>query len=112
MNRPKFLRHYANGMQLRVEQIGPDLWCGAAYRGAIPAEILNKPEPKYLWDVFTALTEASVKQAAMATMDTLEPEGLWVDLSEVRDEVWARTLAELGFPGCPPREGMERWAGF
>jgi hypothetical protein len=112
MDRPKFLRHYANGEQLRVEQIGPHLWSGAVYRGVIAAELLDTPEPKHIWDVFTALTVEAAKHGSEVTVEGLQQDGPWVDLSDMRDEDWETALAERRFPGYPPREGMERWSGF
>jgi hypothetical protein len=115
MDRPKFLRHCANGVQLRVEQIGPNLWGGAVYIGLFPGEILGTPEPRHQWDVFTALREDDAKDGAMATIQRLGCDGgdeSWRVLSDVTDAVWADSLSALGFPGYPEREGMERWSGF
>jgi hypothetical protein len=105
--RPKFLRHYGP-LQLRVEQIGPDLWVGLIYLGAWPG----------WWDPFTALTEEAAKRGALATAFNRfgpAPEGsddYWRSLSDIPDADWAITLASLGFPGYPAREGMQRWDGF
>jgi hypothetical protein len=104
--------HYADGVQLRVEQIGPNLWSGAVYLGMIPEEFLNIPGPRRRWHVFTALTEEAAKRQTMTTVNTLQPEGPWVDLCDMPEEDWARGLAERGFPGYLAREGMERWSGF
>jgi hypothetical protein len=112
MDRPKFLRHYANGVELRVEQIGPNLWSGAVYLGVIPGEFLNPQGHGYRWHVFAALTEEEAKRETMATVRTLQPDRPWVDLCDMPDEDWARGLAERGFPGYLHREGMERWSGF
>jgi hypothetical protein len=112
MDRPKFLRRYANGVQLRVEQIGPNLWSGAVYLGAIPAEFFDTPGHRRRWHVFTALTEEAAKRQTMTTVNTLQPEGPWVALFHMTDQDWARDLAELGFPGHLTREGVERWNGF
>lgn len=95
MDRPKFLRNYADGVRLRVEQIRPDLWVGTVVYGPMA-------EPQYPWDVFTALTEESAKRSAMATVQSLLPDKgdrPWLDLSDEPDEDWARSLADRGFPG-------------
>jgi hypothetical protein len=108
-NRPKFLRFCADGVQLRVEQIGPDLW-----GGAMCDERLSTPR----WERFTALTEDAAKHGAMATADfRLGPPAAnadknWRDLSDIAEQSWLEALQRLGFPGYPEREGMERWEGF
>lgn len=118
-NRPKFLRYYG-GLQLRVEQIGPDLWVGSIYIGCLPPTPTHgSDEPMHLWDPpFTSLTEEDTKRAALATAFHRigpAPKGSdeeWRCLSDIADEDWSRTLRDLGFPGYPAREGMERWSGF
>jgi len=115
-NRPKFLRHYASPVELRVEQIGPNLWCCSVYRGTLAIESPAGTTRSHLWDApVTTLTEESAKQTVMAAVQDLrpsEPPEKWRDLSDVPEESWQSVLAERKFSGYPPREGMERWTGF
>ena len=115
-NRPKFLRHYGRPVELRVEQIGPDLWCGSVYRGTVAIEGPSGTTFGHIWDAsFTALTEESTKHAVMAMVRNLRPDEPiedWRDLSDVSEESWKRVLTERNFPKYPEREGMESWTGF
>jgi hypothetical protein len=118
-DRPKFLRHYGS-LQLRVEQIGPDLWVGSVYLGLHPQRTPDGSElSAHFWErPFTDLTEECAKRDALATAhyrigpapDGSDPE--WRCLSDISEENWLSTLKRLGFPGYPEREGMERWSGF
>ena len=110
--RAKFLRHYGP-LQLRVEQIGPQLWAGSVCV-AVPQQLPSgEIELLHSWERFTDLTEEAAKRDAMATAQHNigpAPEGSdneWRCLSDMPDEDWSRTLHRLGFPGYPEREGME-----
>jgi hypothetical protein len=104
-NRPKFLRHYGRPVELRVEQIGPNLWCGSVYRGAVAIKTSGGTSWIYHWDdLFTALTEESDKHAVMAMVQNLRPEEPieeWCDLSDVSEESWKRVLTDRDFPSYP-----------
>ena len=115
-NRPKFLRHYGSPVELRVEQIGPNLWGGSVYRGILTIEVLGATTSTHLWDSrFTALTRENAKDATMAMVQNVhpsEPVQEWRDLSDLSEESWKKALEDREFPGYPPREGMERWPGL
>src|SRR5580700_675441 len=73
-NRPKFLRHYGRPVELRVKQIGPNLWCGSVYRGAVAIKTSSGTSWIYHWDdLFIALTEESAKHAVMVMAQNLRP---------------------------------------
>ena len=111
MPRAKFFRHYGP-CQLRVEQIGPDLWHGAVYE--------RWPLPN--WERFTCLNEACAKQCAVVTaknrlerrrLDETEMiESQWFDDSDRADAEWTKEIAALGFPGYVDRDGMEMFASL
>jgi hypothetical protein len=105
---------FRKGAELRVEQIGPDLWVGAIYYGLFDPDIPGI-EPTHQWATFTALSEDAAKNGAIATVSRLagtDENGEWRNLSDISDADWKRRLDGYGFPGYPKRDGMERWGGF
>src|SRR6478752_4683260 len=114
-NRPKFLRHYSSEVQLRVEQIGPDLWGGAMCDGRwVVDSALQSPR----WHVFTELSEKIAKRSAMAmAFNIIGPAFIdsdkdWRCLSNMPDEEWFKSMNALGFTEYVGHEGIERWDGF
>jgi hypothetical protein len=115
-NRPKFLKRCTNGVELMVEQIGPDQWCEWVYRGAYTVTVNDVATRRHRYDrPSPARTEQTAKEHAMAGVTkqaTDETNQGWVDLSELSEEDWQERLRERGFPGYPPSDGTERWPGF
>lgn len=111
-DRPKFFRHCGNGIELRVEQIGPNQWGWSVYHHwllALPeGERIREP-----WRVFTTSSEEAAKREAMRVAEVLprsdEADEAWRDQSDMSERDWKRNLDLRGFRQYPAREGMERW---
>jgi hypothetical protein len=110
MLRAKFYRLHGP-CQLRIEQIGPDLWHGSVYE--------LRPFPN--WERFTCLSEECSRRCAIVTVQNRlrerregepELEGDWFNDSDRSDEEWRVEIAALNFPGYLNRDGMERFTGL
>jgi hypothetical protein len=109
---PKSLLHH-EGFELRVEQIGPDLWGGSCYD--------SKHRLFVPWRTWSSIGEETAKREAWQAAEdmmvalnvpiTSDRSGDWRDLGDMPDEDWDSRLKAFGCPENrhPGHDGIKRF---